>query len=56
MRTIQVTLDDSLVKAVDRVLKQLHTSRSAFSRKALREALERHNLEQLQPIAAQDHS
>jgi metal-responsive CopG/Arc/MetJ family transcriptional regulator len=46
MRTIQMTLDDDLVKAVDRVSKQLHTNRSAFTRKALREALSRYNLEQ----------
>ena len=46
MRTIQMTLDDDLVKAVDRVSKQLHTSRSAFTRKALREALARYSLEQ----------
>ena len=48
MRTIQMTLDDDLVKAVDRVSKQLQTSRSAFTRKALREALARYNLEQLE--------
>ena len=48
MRTIQMTLDDDLVKAVDRVSKQLHTSRSAFTRKALRDALARYNLEQLE--------
>ena len=48
MRTIQMTLDDDLVKAVDRVSKQLHTSRSAFTRKALREALAHYNLEQLE--------
>ena len=64
MRTIQMTLDDDLVKAVDRVSKQLHTSRSAFTRKALREALARHNIEELerkhrkgyeqQPIAADE--
>ncbi len=48
MRTIQMTLDDDLVKAVDRVSKQLHKSRSAFTRKALREALSRYNLEQLE--------
>jgi len=48
MRTIQMTLDDDLVKAVDRVSKQLHTSRSAFTRKALREALARYNIEQLE--------
>ncbi len=66
MRTIQMTLDDDLVKAVDRVSKQLHTNRSAFTRKALREALARHNLEQLerrhrkgyelQPISADEFS
>lgn len=48
MRTIQMTLDDDLVKAVDRISKQLHTSRSAFTRKALREALARHQLAQLE--------
>jgi len=48
MRTIQMTLDDDLVKAVDRIAKQLHTNRSAFTRKALHEALARYNLEQLE--------
>jgi metal-responsive CopG/Arc/MetJ family transcriptional regulator len=48
MRTIQMTLDDDLVKAVDHVSKQLHTSRSAFTRKALREALIRYSHEQLE--------
>jgi metal-responsive CopG/Arc/MetJ family transcriptional regulator len=65
-RTIQMTLDDDLVKAVDRVAKQLHTSRSAFTRKALREALARYNIEQLerrhrqgyqhQPVVADEFS
>ena len=48
MKTIQMTLDDDLVKAVDHVSKQLHTNRSAFTRKALREALARYSLEQLE--------
>jgi metal-responsive CopG/Arc/MetJ family transcriptional regulator len=48
MRTIQMTLDDNLVKAVDRVAKELHTNRSAFTRKALQEALVRHQQEQLE--------
>lgn len=48
MRTVQMTLDDDLVKAVDRVSKQLHTNRSAFTRNALREALARYHLEQLE--------
>lgn len=48
MRTIQMTLDDDLVKAVDHVSRQLRTSRSAFTRNALREALARYRLEQLE--------
>ncbi|MBN1106728.1 MAG: ribbon-helix-helix protein, CopG family [Deltaproteobacteria bacterium] len=66
MRTIQMTLDDDLVKAVDRVSKELSTSRSAFARKALREALARYQLEQLEhkhrrgyerhPLAANEFS
>ena len=48
MRTIQMTLNDKLVKAVDRVAKELNTSRSAFIRKALQEAIVRHKLGQLE--------
>ena len=48
MRTIQMTLDDDLVKAVDRVSKELQTNRSAFARKALRDALARYSLGQLE--------
>ena len=48
MRTIQMTLDEDLVEAVDRISKQLNTSRSAFTRKALREALARYSLEQME--------
>ena len=61
-----MTLDDDLVKAVDRVSKELCTSRSAFTRKALRDALARHQLEELerkhrrgyeqQPVAADEFS
>jgi metal-responsive CopG/Arc/MetJ family transcriptional regulator len=39
MKTVQMTLDEDLVKAVDAAAKQLRTTRSAFTRKALREAL-----------------
>ena len=48
MKTIQMTLDEDLVKAVDRVSKQLKTNRSAFTRKALREALARYSSEELE--------
>ena len=39
MKTIQMTLDDELVETVDRVVKKLKTTRSAFARKALRNAV-----------------
>jgi metal-responsive CopG/Arc/MetJ family transcriptional regulator len=45
MRTIQMTLDDQLVDAVDKVIKKLHTTRSAFTRIALREALKKVRLQ-----------
>lgn len=48
MITVQMTLDEELVKAVDQASRQLRTSRSAFTRKALREALARYNVEQLE--------
>ncbi len=48
MRTIQMTLDDALVSEVDRVIKRLKTSRSAFTRQALREALAKEKVKQLE--------
>ncbi len=46
MKVVQMTLNDELVKEVDRVAKHLQTSRSAFTRKALREAIARYRVEQ----------
>ena len=40
MRTVQMTLEPDLVAAVDKAAKKLGTSRSAFAREALRDALE----------------
>ncbi|VEN74553.1 CopG family transcriptional regulator [Candidatus Desulfarcum epimagneticum] len=48
MKTVQMTLDEDLVQTVDRISKQLHTTRSAFTRKALREAIDRHNIDRLE--------
>ena len=48
MRTIQMTLDDDLVKSVDAISKELNTSRSAFTRHALREAIKQHNIQRLE--------
>lgn len=41
MKTVQMTLDEDLVRSVDRVVKKIHTTRSAFTRDALRDALRR---------------
>ncbi len=41
MKTVQMTLEEDLVAAVDRAAKRLGTTRSAFAREALRAALER---------------
>lgn len=41
MKTVQMTLDEDLVSAVDQVAHTLGTTRSAFTRDALREALAR---------------
>lgn len=66
MRTVQMTLDDDLVNEVDRVSKRLRTTRSAFARKALREALARYRVTELErkhrqgyeqhPVAASEFS
>jgi metal-responsive CopG/Arc/MetJ family transcriptional regulator len=39
MKTVQMTLDEQLVKAVDSAARKLGTTRSGFTRDALRSAL-----------------
>ena len=39
MRTVQMTLDDELVDEVDLIVKKLKTSRSEFTRNALKGAI-----------------
>jgi CopG family transcriptional regulator / antitoxin EndoAI len=48
MRTIQMTLDDDLVKKVDAIANELQTTRSAFTRDALREAVQQYNIRRLE--------
>ncbi len=48
MRTIQMTLDDDLVKRVDAIANELNTTRSAFTRNALREAVKHYNTHRLE--------
>ena len=48
MRTIQMTLDNNLVKIVDRVVRETKTTRSAFTREALRLAIHGLKVRQLE--------
>lgn len=41
MKTVQMTLDEDLVEAVDKLARRLGTTRSAFTREALKAAVER---------------
>jgi metal-responsive CopG/Arc/MetJ family transcriptional regulator len=48
MKTVQMTLDEDLVTAVDQLAHRLKTTRSAFARDALRDALAKHRVEELE--------
>jgi len=48
MRTVQMTLDAHLVRAVDKAAKKLHTTRSGFTRDALRSALKEVRVKELE--------
>ena len=48
MKTVQMTLDEDLVAAVDRAAKRLGTTRSALTREALRAALARMRARELE--------
>jgi metal-responsive CopG/Arc/MetJ family transcriptional regulator len=43
-----MTLDDDLVEKVDDIANELQTTRSAFTRNALREAVEKYNTRRLE--------
>ena len=46
MKVIQMTLDEELIKDVDKIVKKIGTTRSAFTRDALRNSLKKiHELE-----------
>ena len=48
MKTVQMTLDEDLVRTVDKVARDLHTTRSAFARTALKQALARIETQKLE--------
>jgi len=48
MKTVQMTLDEALVAQVDKVARKLHTSRSGFTRDALRRAIRDLHMKELE--------
>ena len=56
MRTIQMTLDEDLVTTIDNLVKELDTTRSAFTRQALREAIDRINIRKLEAKHCQGYA
>ena len=48
MKTVQMTLDEHLVKAVDIAARKLGTTRSGFTREALRTALKEVRIKELE--------
>jgi metal-responsive CopG/Arc/MetJ family transcriptional regulator len=48
MKTVQMTLDEQLVRAVDNAAKKLGTTRSGFTREALRAALKEVRVRELE--------
>ena len=48
MKAVQMTLEEDLVAAVDRLVHRLKTTRSAFARDALRDALAKHCVKELE--------
>ena len=48
MKTVQMTIDEELIETIDKIVKKLKTTRSAFTRDALREAIDRLNISQLE--------
>lgn len=48
MKAIQMTLEEELVAAVDRVARKMKTTRSAFTRDALRDALAKCRVKELE--------
>ena len=48
MKTVQMTLDEKLLKEVDEVVKKKHTNRSAYTRDALLKAIKEEKIKELE--------
>lgn len=55
MRTVQMTLDEQLIESVDKAAKSLKTTRSAFTRAALRDALNKLEADYFEQIHRQGY-
>ena len=53
MKTIQMTIDETLLDEVDTAIISLDTTRSAFMREALKQALQRYRIKQLEKQEAE---
>ena len=48
MKTVQMTLDEELLASVDQVIEKLHTTRSSFTRTALKSAIQKFHITELE--------
>ncbi|RLB27818.1 MAG: CopG family transcriptional regulator [Deltaproteobacteria bacterium] len=48
MKTVQMTFNEDLVAEIDRIVKKLATTRSAFARRALQAAIDKLNEEEME--------
>jgi metal-responsive CopG/Arc/MetJ family transcriptional regulator len=48
MKTIQMTIDEPLLSEVDQVIEEMNTTRSAFIRQVLEEAVKRYHVRSLE--------
>jgi metal-responsive CopG/Arc/MetJ family transcriptional regulator len=48
MKTVQMTLDENLIKSIDKIVKETGITLSAFTRDALRQALKNHRIKLLE--------
>jgi metal-responsive CopG/Arc/MetJ family transcriptional regulator len=56
MKTIQMTIDEELLAEVDRVIDSLETSRSAFIRRAIKLAIKRHEMREMEKRHARGYA
>jgi metal-responsive CopG/Arc/MetJ family transcriptional regulator len=56
MKTIQMTIDEPLLTAVDKLIADLNTTRSAFIRDALIQALQHYQIARLEQKQAEGYT